>query len=309
MQVKTYWDILKRTFKEYSEDKVSRLAAALAYYTALSVAPLLIITLAVAGMALGEEAARGEIAQQIEGLVGEQGAKSLQGILASAHQEGSGWALAVGLVLLFLGASGVFVELQESLNTIWEVAPKPGMGLFATIRQRLLSFSMVLGIGFVLLVSLFVNAALSAAVNFVGLGGAAVVGHLVNLILSLWIITVLFALIFKYLPDVHIQWRDVWVGAGLTAVLFTIGKTLIGLYLGHSSVGSAYGAAGSLVVFLVWVYYSTQILFLGAEFTKAYANRLGSRIQPAEHAVPLTPEDRAQQGIPKDEELEKRVSV
>jgi membrane protein len=198
-------------------------------------------------------------------------------MIAAASGPGSGVAMVIGIVMLLLGASGVFAELQDALNTIWKAPPKKGMGWLAMIRDRAMSVAMVFGVAFLLLVTLVVSTGLSALTKFAGLQGVGVVGQIVDFLVSILVITLMFAMMYKILPDVKIAWSDVWVGAIATAFLFTVGKLLIGLYLGHASVGSAYGAAGSLVVFVVWVYYSGQVLFLGAEFTKAYANRFGSR--------------------------------
>jgi membrane protein len=298
MHVRNVWELLKETGSGWSEDKVPRLGAALAYYTILSAAPLLVIALGIAGLVFGREAAQGQLVAQLEQLVGEQGGKAIQDMIANSSQTGSSIpALVVGGIMLLLGASGVFAELQDSLNTIWGVTPKAGRGIWGIIQDRFLSMAMVLGTGFLLLVTLIISTALAGLTRFAGLAGVGVVGIVVNLVVSLVVITLLFALIFEVLPDVKITWRDVWIGAFATAVLFTVGKGLIGLYLGHASVGSAYGAAGSLVVFVVWVYYSAQILYLGAEFTKVYANHYGSRIRPAENAVPVTAEARAEQGL------------
>lgn len=293
----SWWAVLKQTGTSWSQDKVPRLAAALAFYTILSVAPLLVVVLAVAGLVFGREAVAGRVEDQLRGLVGNQGGEALQAMIASAEGPGSGVAMVVGVVMLLLGASGVFAELQDSLNTIWEVAPKPGRGVLGVVRDRFLSLAMVFGVGFLLLVSLVLSAALAALTKVAGLESAGAVGQVLNVAVSLAVVTGLFAMMFKLLPDARIAWRDVWVGALVTAVLFTVGKLLIGLYLGRAGLGSAYGAAGSLVVFVVWAYYSGQILFLGAEFTKAYANQFGGRVTPAKDAVPMTAEARAQQGM------------
>ena len=207
--------------------------------------------------------------------------------------------MAVGLVALIFGASGVFLQLEESLNTIWEVAPKPNRGLRGILKDRFLSFGMVLGVGFLLLVSLLLSTLLTAFSNWTNglLPGAEVLMQVVNFLVSFGVITVLFALIFKYVPDAHIRWRDVWLGAAVTALLFVIGKIAIGLYLGNGSTAEQFGAAGSLVVILLWVYYSAQIIFFGAEFTQVYANKYGKRIVPSANAVPLTEQERLQQGL------------
>lgn len=304
MKVPAFVPLLKATFSKWTEDKVPRLAAALAYFTVFSLAPLLIISISIAAIFFGEDAARGQIVGQIQSLVGQEGAEAIESMIANANQvEGGVVATIVGIVTLLLGASGVFGQLQDALNTIWEVAPKPGRGIVNFIRIRILSFGMVLAIGFLLLVSLIASAVLAGLGTFMNgiLPDLAPLWEVVNFVVSFGVITFLFALIYKVLPDVRITWGDVWIGAAFTAFLFTIGRTLIGIYLGSAAVGSAYGAAGSLVVILVWVFYSAQILLFGAEFTQVYARRYGSRIRPTSIAVPLTDEGRVQQGIPRTE--------
>jgi len=294
--------LIKQTFSEWREDKAARLAAALAYYAAISLAPLLIILMGIAGLVLGHDAARGQIAAQIQGLVGEQSAQVIQDILVNANRPATGIvATVVSLATLILGASGVFGALQDGLNTVWEVQPKPGRGLLAVIKDRFMSMTMVLGVGFLLLVSLALSAALAALGGYLDrlLPVPPAALHAINFLVSFGVVTLLFALIFKFLPDVQISWSDVWMGSAITSLLFAAGKLLIGLYLGRSTAASAYGAAGSLVVILIWVYYSAQILFFGAEFTQVYANKYGSRIQPAEDAEPVTEQARAQQGMPR----------
>ncbi len=292
--------VFKETFSDWGEDKAPRLAAALSYYTIFSVAPLILVVVAIAGLAFGREAAQGQIADQIRQVVGATSAKAIQDMLANARQPSHGIvATVVGFATLLLGAGGVFGALQDALNTIWGVAPKPGGGFMKMLRDRFLSFSMVLGLGFLLMVSLVVSAGLSAASKFIGgaMPGAPWLWELLNNVVSFSVFMLLFAMIFKVLPDAKVQWRDVWAGAFLTALLFTSGKFAIGLYLGRGSVGSAYGAAGSLVVLLLWIYYSAQILFFGAEFTKAYAKHFGSKISPKEDAVSVTADARAEQGL------------
>ncbi|MEH1855520.1 MAG: YihY/virulence factor BrkB family protein [Nostoc sp.] len=291
MNLRAIWKLLQETFKEWSEDKASRLAAALAYYTIFSIAPLLIIVIAIAGAVYGEEAARGQIVGQIQGLVGPDGAKFLETAIQNANKPQTGAiASIISVVVLILGATGLFTELQDAMNTIWEVKPKPGRGVTNMIRLRFLSFAMVIGIGFLLLVSLVISTALAALVTYFSnlLPGVDFVWQILNFILSFAITTFLFGLIFKVLPDVKIAWSDVLVGAILTSFLFSIGRFLLGQYLGNGSFGSAYGAAGSLVVILAWVNYAAQILFFGAEFTQVYARRYGSGITPTKHAIPLS---------------------
>lgn len=291
MRIKTAIGLLRETFTEWNEDKASRLAAALAYYTVFSLAPMLIIAIAIAGAVFGEEAARGEIVTQIQGLVGRDGAKFIETAIEGASKPRAGTiASLISVAVLLFGASGLFAQLQDSLNTIWEVQPKPGRGLIGILRDRFLSFTMVLGVGFLLLVSLVLSAGLSGVVNFLGslLPGIGALLQLANFLLSFAVTTLLFGLIYKVLPDVKIAWSDVWSGAIVTSLLFSIGRFALGLYLGNSSFGSTYGAAGSVVIILVWVYYAAQILFFGAEFTQVYARRYGSRIVPAKNAMPLT---------------------
>ncbi len=303
MKLKDIFPLLKETFQEWQEDKSSRLAAALAYYTVFSLAPLLVIAIAIAGAIFGEEAARGEIVGQIQGLVGNQGAEVIEAAINNANKpDTSSIASLISVVVLFFGASGVFAQLQDALNTIWEVQAKPGRGVKYFIKKRLLSFSAVFGIGFLLLVSLLVSAVLSALSHYLSniLPGGDFIWQIFNFIISFAVITSLFAVIYKYLPDVKIKWGDVWTGAIITSLLFTIGKFALGLYLGRGSFGSTYGAAGSLIVLLAWVYYSAQILFFGAEFTQVYARRFGSTIEPDDNAMRVSEQARAKQGMPRN---------
>jgi membrane protein len=290
----------KETFSDWSSDKAPRLAAALAYYTIFSIAPLLIVILAIAGLVFGQKAAQGQLTSQIQQLVGPASAQAIQEMLAHArHPTHSIVATVIGTITLVLGAGGVFGALQDALNTIWGVEPKPNAGFMRMVKDRFLSFSMVLGLGFILMVSLVLSAGISAVASYFGgrLSGAPWLWEALNTVVSFGIFALLFAMMFKILPDAKVQWRDVWIGALLTALLFTIGKFAIGLYLGRGAVGSAYGAAGSFVVLLLWIYYSAQILFFGAEFTKVYAKRYGSKIVPDEDAIPVSPEARADQGL------------
>src|SRR6266545_1853556 len=288
-RTKSFFSLLKEAFREWQNDEALQLGAALAYYTIFSLAPLLLVVIALAGLAFGREAVQGQLVGQLQGLVGRQGGVAIQTMVANAGQHGAGvWATLIAFVTILFGSTGVFTQLQTSLNHIWNVKPKPGQGIKGLLRARAAAFGMLLGIGFHLLVSLVVSAALTAVGTYLTglLPGAEVVLQVLNFLVSLAVITVLFAMIFRFLPDVKITWRDVWLGAGVTALLFTIGKSLIGLYLGNSSVASVYGAAGSLVILLLWTYYSSQILFFGAELTEVWARRRGSGIVPDEHAIP-----------------------
>lgn len=285
---RTLVTIVKQTASDWVDDGASRLAASLAFYTLLSMAPLVIITIAVAGVVLGPEAARGQIADELSRVVGRDAARGLQAVVASAQSPASGTiGTIIGVITLFVGASGVFGELQYALNAIWEVRAKPGRGILGEVKDRFSSFSMVLGVAFLLLVSLLLSTVLSAVGHSFTplLPGGELVWQICNFVFSFAMITGLFGLIFKYVPDVEIAWRDVWAGAAVTALLFTIGKSLLGIYLGKASIGSSYGAAGSLVVLVVWVYYSAQILFLGAEFTQVQAKLRGRSIRPSRKAV------------------------
>jgi membrane protein len=283
-----------QTASEWIDQGVSRLGAALAFYTLFAIAPLFVIVLAIAGLWFGEEAARRELFSQISGLVGSDGGEAIQALVSAAHKPKTGaWATVIAVATLFVGATGVFVELQDALNSVWGVRRVPGRGLRNFIKDRLLSFALVIGIGFLLLVSLVLSAGFSALGKFmVGLLPAqATIWQGINFVVSFGVITLLFAMIFKVLPDVKIAWRDVWIGAILTALLFNLGKLLVGLYLGRSGVTSAYGAAGSLVIVLLWVYYSAQILFFGAKFTQIYSNRYGLHLEPGPGAEAVTPKE------------------
>jgi membrane protein len=282
-------DVANDSLQEFHSDKVPRLGAALAYYGIFSLAPLLIIAIGIASLIFGAQAARGEILEQVQGTIGSNAGRAVQDMLQAAQQNGGGWtATIIGVVMLFLGASGAFAQLQDSLNTIWHVKPKPGRSWCVTIRERFLSFGIVLGIGFLLLVSLILSAGLSAVSKFLtpaSLQGGAYLWQAINTVVAFGFITVLLAMLFKVLPDVELGWRDVWVGALVTGALFSIGKYLLGLYLAHSGTASAFGAAGSLVVLLVWVYYSSQIVLFGAELTRTMMKRSGRQIKASDNAV------------------------
>lgn len=293
------WSLLRATFIDWYEDRAQRLGAALAYYTIFALTPGLVIVMALAGALLGPGAEQ-QILLQVQELIGEQGATAIAALIQNARGEPLGaTGTALALIPLIFGLWGVFGELQDGLNTIWGVTPKPGRGVTDIIRQRFWSFAMVVGTGFLLLVSLVVSAWLAAVGTYIGylLPAPAFALETLNFVLSLVVITASFALIFKLLPDVHIAWTDVWLGAALTSFFFTLGKFAIGLYLGTSAVASAYGAASSLVIVVVWVYYSAQILLFGAEFTKVWTRRRGRGATPENTAVPITQEARAEQGL------------
>jgi membrane protein len=280
--------ILRRSVAGWWNDNVPRLGASLAYYTLFALAPILVVAIAIGGLVFGPEAIRGEVVGQIQGLIGREGAEAVQAMLEGASRPGSSIAATVaGIITFFLGATGAFLELQTALNAIWHVEPKSdGSYWRVLVMQRVISFGLVVALGFLLLTSLLVSAALAAIHRYMGnaFPGVVVLWEALNVIVSLTVITLLFALIYKVLPDVKLSWRDVWIGALVTAGLFSIGRLVIGLYLGTASIASTYGAAGSVVVILIWVYYSAQIILLGAEFTRAYVDEFGGRPPTEEYA-------------------------
>jgi membrane protein len=288
MRIRNLWRVTIRAAQDWWEDNCLRLAASLAYYTALSLAPLVLLIVGVVGMVLGREQVASQLAAQLESLMGSSGRELVNSILTTSSPEGGTLAAVVGLVTLVIGATAVFGELQTTMNLIWEVQPAPTSGAWAGIRawlkERFFSLAIVFALAFLLLVSLVVSAALAGAAAFFWGPEQTLLSRLLELAFSLVVLTLGFALLFKYVPDAEIRWRDVWLGGFVTAVLFTIGKTAISYYLGQASVGSAYGAAGSMVVLLVWVYYSALIVFFGAEFTQAWATRHGG-VPPQPHAV------------------------
>ncbi|HET9024158.1 MAG TPA: YhjD/YihY/BrkB family envelope integrity protein [Burkholderiaceae bacterium] len=275
------WTLLKGAARAFKDDYAQSMGAALAYYTVFSIAPLVFIVILVAGLIFGEEAARGEIFAQLRGLMGEQGASAIQTMVQSVREPATGViGTIVSVAVLLIGSTTVFAELQDALDRIWRAPVREQVsGALALVRARLLSFGMILGIGFLLIVSLIVSAALAALGKWWGplLGDWETFAQLLNLALNFALFTTAFALIYKFMPRVKIEWRDVWIGAAVTSLLFSIGKFLIGLYIGKSAIASGFGAAGSIVVVLVWVYYSAQIFLLGAEFTWVYAHEFGSR--------------------------------
>jgi membrane protein len=302
MDAKNFFDLLRETYDSWNADKAPRLGAALSYYTVFSLSPMLVVAIGVASLFTDSEAARTELFKQLSGTVGKDAAGLIAKLLQSSSAGGQGKSIAatlIGFATILLGAGGLFGQLQDSLNTIWGVQPKPNQGFGFMLRERFVSFAMVLGIGFLLLVSLALSAAVAALSRWMQssfLPGPPWVFELLNVAISFGIITLLFAAMFKVLPDVEIRWRDVWIGAAVTSFLFTLGKFALGFYLGRQSVESTYGAAGALVLLLLWVYYAAQILFFGAEFTKVYADACGSRILPSPHAEAISQEAQRRQG-------------
>lgn len=303
--MRKYFDLFRQTFKEFGEDKAPRLGAALAYYTIFSVAPLLLIAISIAGFVFGEEAAHDQIARQLSGVLGPETAKILDEMIEAAAKPKTGTiATIIGIVTLLFGASGVFMQLNDALDTIWNVERKKASGIIGFLKERFLSLAMVFGIGFLLLVTLIFDAGISAMGGYLDRrfpGGEALLQTL-QIVVSFGLVTVLFAAIFRFLPDIRPAWRDVWFGALLTSALFTIGKFALGIYLGKAAIGSSFGAAGSLVILLVWVYWSAQILFLGAEFTQVYARSHGSMAgdtsKQEARAQAARPEDRPKTAEP-----------
>jgi membrane protein len=285
---KSVFSLIKQTFSDWSDDKGPRLGASLSYYTVFSMAPLLLLVISIAGLVFGSAAARGRVYGELRGLLGPDASHFVEAVVAKASQPKHGiLGTVISIGVLVVGATGVVVELQDALNSVWKIAPKPNRGLWGIIRTRLISVAMILSLGFLLMVSLVMSAALAAFSTWLRplFGGLVAIAWVLNIAVSLVVIATLIALIYKILPDAVISWRDVWIGATVTAVLFLLGKFLIGLYIGRASVGSAFGAAGSLAVLLVWVYYTAQIMLLGAEFTRLFANRMGNKVRPSPAAI------------------------
>lgn len=279
--------LFRETFKEWQADNASRIAAALAYYAVFSISPLLVIAIAIAGTFFGQQTAQTQITQQLTDLVGEDGVQPVLMALNNINQpEIKGVASLISIGVLLLGASGFFAQLQDALNTVWKVKPQPGKGMKIFVRKRISSFLMVLAIGFLLILSLILSAVVSTLSKYQVdyLPGSALLWENLDFIISLGLMTFIFGLMFKYVPDAKIVWKDVFVGSLITAVLFLFGKFLLGVYLSKGSLGSAYGAAGSLIVLLAWIYYSAQIILFGAEFTQVYSRIYGSKIRPSKHS-------------------------
>ncbi len=283
------WRLISASVEEWWKDNTFRLAASLAFYTIFSIAPVLLIAIGAASLFFSRETAVDRIVGELQSLVGPQGAQAIRQVIEASSGIGRGiWAIVTGVITLFLGATVVFAELQSALNAIWDVKAAPRRGVILTyLLDRLRSFGIALGVGFLLLVSLVLSAALSAIQNYMDawMPGVPLLWQILNIGISFIVIALLFAMIYKYLPDAVITWRDVWIGAAVTSALFTAGKYLISLYLGQTAAASAFGAAGSFAVLLIWIYYSALISFFGAEFTQVYSRMYGSRIRPEEHAV------------------------
>ena len=290
---------VRETVHEWLDDKAMRLSAALSLYTLLSLAPLLVLTLKVVGVVVAsKDTARIHITQQVTSLMGQQAAQAITPIIDNSGKQGNGvLAAIISTAVLAFSATGVFIELQDSMNTVWGVKPKPNLGIWEWVRNRLLSLGMVFGVGFLLLVSMFISTVLAGLARYV-VGERQWIAILTDIVVSLAVVSLLFAAIFKFLPDVKLRWRHVWLGAFLTAGLFTVGKFALALYFKYAAPTSAFGAAGSLAAVMLWVYYSSFILFFGAEFTKVWSKRqLGERVEPDDHAVKMGVVDRARQGL------------
>jgi membrane protein len=310
---KAIWSILKASISGWSGDKSPRLGAALSFYTIFAMPPLFMIAIFIASLVFNADSVRTQIFSEVGGLIGKKSAEAIQAAMAAQYETSKGLvASIIAIVTLIITSTGLFIELQDALNTIWRVEAKPGHGVMGFVRIRLMSFAMVVGIGFLLLVSLILSAGMEAALKFIGglLPAVGVVSVIASDVVSFAVITVLFALIFKVLPDIKIAWRAVWLGGAVTSLLFTFGKFLLGWYLGRSTTISAYGAAGSVVLILMWVYYSAQILFFGAEITKVYATRFGDRPEPAPYARWLSPpESVAQPGVREKSEKQSSEAI
>jgi membrane protein len=313
--VKGIWQVLKDSFKGFSDDRITKLSGALAYYTVFSFGPLLIVLIFLAGIILGQDAAQGQVYSQMKDFVGPDAAAQLQEIIKNASISGKGnIAAIIGFVTLLIGATTIFAEIQDSINFIWGLKPKPRLGWLKMLINRLLSFSVLVSLGFLLLVSLAVSTlidAISKRLMNAFPDVTVVVFYIINLLITLIVTASLFAIIFKVLPDAKIKWKDVIAGSIATAILFMLGKFLISLYISKTNVGSTYGTAGSLAVLLVWIYYSAIILYFGAEFTKAYAIRFGSEIHPADYAVTMkqVEVEQGKQSLQQKEKADKKLEA
>jgi len=280
---------LKDVFKEWRDDEIGRRSASVSFYTLLSLAPLLLIVVSVLSLAIGSDAAEAQLVKQTQSLIGAVGADAVKAIVEEASGPASGGiGLAIGVVLLIIGATGVFAELRSALNWMWDLQPKPGQGIKGLLRTRLVSLGGLAGFAFILMVSLVVSEGVSAMADWIaGSPASQVLLVIVSQLASLVIFVLLFAFAFHVLPDARVPWSDLWIGAAITAVLFAIGKAALGLYLSRSAAASSYGAAGSLVILLLWVYYSAQIFFTGAEITQVYSRQYGKGIKPDEHSISI----------------------
>ncbi|MGA0556747.1 YihY/virulence factor BrkB family protein [Larkinella sp. VNQ87] len=305
------WTLLVGAYNGFTNDRGLKLSAALAYYTVFSLAPLLVLVISITSIFFGEEAIRGQVFSQINGLVGNEAARQIQDMIKNVELSGkTNVALITGIFTLILGATTIFIEIQDSINLIWRVKPKPKRGWLKILKDRLLSSSLIVSLGFLLVVSLIINGmilALSELLMRYFPDIAVIFAQILNVLISFAVITVLFGVIFKVLPDAKIAWKDIRWGAFFTALLFMIGRYLIGLYIETSSTGSAYGAAGSLIVILVWIYYTAAILYFGAEFTQVYAEHYGIKIEPAEYAVYVEQQEKEKEvsELPPQNNLEK----
>jgi membrane protein len=309
-KISKYWDIIKNTFKEFADDEPFDYAAIIGFYTIFSLPAILIIMVQIASAAFGEDAVRGELSEQISGIAGESSAQQIQNIIENAWQSESGTlALIIGIATLLFSATTVFVALQNSINAVWGVKAKPEKGWLKFIINRVLSLAMVVSLGFILLVSLFVDVVLGIVSDYLSQlfqDNLVYLMQVVNIAVSLGIVTLIFAVIYKYLPDAKIEWRNVWTGAFVTTLLFTLGKYLINLYLQQDPLTDTYGAAGSLVLILVWVYYASIIFLLGAEFTQVYSRAMGQGIRPSDHAVRVKIREEEHDSSEEEEERQKR---
>lgn len=306
-RIKDIPSLVKETYKDWVDDEPFDQSAIVAYYSIFSLPALLIIIVTIAGIAFGQKAVQDQISSQIGGMIGPDSAKDIQGMIASSYQQGnSGIALVIGVATLLFGATGVFIALQKALNRIWEVKINPDKsGLKMLIRARAVSFGVVLTIGFLLLISLVITAALTALSGWVEERMPdffLYIFYVVDFLISISIITLLFAMLFRFLPDVNIEWKSVWTGAVITALLFVIGKYALALYFGKAEPGSTYGAAGSIILILLWVFYSCLIMFFGAEFTQVYARRYGHRVEPNENAIRIHDELNARHTMAQNQE-------
>ena len=310
MKLSAVRDVAKRTLHDFSEHKIVQLSAALAYNALFAIAPFLLIVAGVAGLFMGEENVRRHLHEQLSGMLGSESSDLIDSMMAARREGTSLLATILGAVALILGATGLFGQLQNALNTIWSVKPKPGRGFKETLRDRFLSLAMVFGICFLLLISMILSTVLAASSGAVGnaLSLPEWVAHIVDLLFSVGMLTLLFAAMFKYLPDAKIPWRNVWGGAIATAILFTIGKWGLAMYLGRESTTSAYGAAGSLVIIIMWVYYASVIIFLGAELTQVVTRHYSHvQVQPTENAVAIDTPPEEEQAVEKPEVGEREL--